>query len=338
MLTQEASQTSNQRLILEIITLSISLIALLVAGVSAYFALQSNRLSQKALLNNSWNILQSKTDSNIGKVDAFEFIVSNASFRLFHIDLTCGGECRPYLNELNLSSQMFDKEVNLSNINLTAAQLKDAKFTNIMLENSIFSRSDLSSAIFDETKLNGSNFVGANLRSAKFNNMNLENISFQGVQMRFADFAKTNMQRVSFTNANMWEVDFMDLTIKNSDFKDAYALDINFSGIRLDDVDFSGTNLTSTNFTNAYLTNVNFNETNVSETNFTNSEMINITKAGSWAWKDKPPTGTSKGRQNAFLPDYWCTRSPEASDAYKKVTSGLDKHESFLSQYCVDIL
>ena len=336
--TQEASQTSNRRLILEIITLSISLIALVVAGVSAYFAFQSNRLSQEALLNNSWNILQAKTHSNIGKVSAFEFIIRNASFQLLDIDLTCGGECSPYLNNLNFSSEMFGKEVNLSNINLTGAQLKNAKFTNIMLEDSSFSRSDLSSAVFEETTLNRSKFVGATLRSAKFNNMNLKNINFQGSQIHFTDFTKTDMQKVDFTNADMWKVAFIDLTILDSDFKDAYAGNINFSGNRLDDVDFSGTNLTLTNFTNAYLTNVNFGGTNVSETNFTNSEISNITKAGSWAWKDRPPTGILKGRQNVFLPDYWCTKSPEAEDSYKKVTSGLDRHESFLSQHCVDTL
>lgn len=332
--TQESSQTSNQGL--KIATLFISVVALVAACVSAYFAFQSNRLSQQALLNNSWNTLQSKTDSNIGKVNALEFIVRNAPFQLLDIDLTCEGECSPYLNELTLSSQMFGKEVDLSNINLTEAQLKNAKFTNIVLENSIFSRSNLSSAVFEETTLNRSNFVGANLESAKFNNMNLKNISFQGAQMRFADFTKTNMQRASFTNANMWKVDFIDLMIMDSDFRDAYVANTNFSGTRLEIVDFSGTDLTLTNFTNAYLIRVNFDRTNISETNFTNSEMSKITKAGSWAWKDRPPTGTPKGRQNVFLPHYWCTRSPKAEDFYNKVTSGLDRHESFLSQHCVD--
>lgn len=201
----------------------------------------------------------------------------------------------------------------LSEVNLSSADMEGARFNNALIEGSIFSsasltRADFSGArindsIFQKAQMSSTQFVRTEIRDSRFNdaplkqsvfqNAFLTNVKFNGSDLGHSSFSETDFDRVDFSHAslegsdlsgnNFYEVMFENtnmayVLLNLADLTHSTALDTDFSGADLSGTLFYQANLTGSRFQNADLDSVDFTGANLKFADFRNARNLRDAK------------------------------------------------------------
>ena len=139
---------------------------------------------------------------------------------------------------------------NLSEINLSGANLACTVFREAVLKNSNFEKADLRGADFWAANLNYSN-----LKKAKLNRSNLSWAEVNNVDLSLADLRDINLQSAKLRNANLLEA-----KIRTGNLQHAICPNAIFEKVDLKDANLNHANLENANFTNADLRRANLSE------------------------------------------------------------------------------
>jgi len=110
------------------------------------------------------------------------------------------------------------KNVELSKMSFTNADLEETNFKEAVLSDLDLSGSNLEDADFSGAKLTNVNFTGAKLKSANFENSILLWVNFNGANLDSAKFEESTMKGVSFKDANLDDAEFDDANKSLADF------------------------------------------------------------------------------------------------------------------------
>jgi uncharacterized protein YjbI with pentapeptide repeats len=166
-----------------------------------------------------------------------------------------------------LLTPIFGKCYDLYGINLSGANLSDAKFTGVNLSDANlsgakFTAANLSGAKFTAANLSGTKFISANLYGAELNFANLQNADLYGAKLNFANLQNTNLRNadlfeVDLRNANLWEADLRNANLWEADLRNADLIGANLAGAKLTGANLIGSALAGANLTGANLIGAN---------------------------------------------------------------------------------
>lgn len=208
---------------------------------------------------------------------------------------------------------------NLSNLDLSYANLFQVDFSNSDLSKANLSHANLSNTNFNSAYLSHANLTDANLYRANLNNTylshanltnaNLTQASLIGTYLRdaIADFVNFKATKINYQTLIdykyylVWELvnqggiqkslvgaDLSNANLKGVDFSKADLTKTNFGNSDLRGCDLSHANLTRTNFSRANLIGVNFNQTDLKSANLSGAIRNQTTQ-----FNDKLPTQTT---------------------------------------------
>lgn len=168
-------------------------------------------------------------------------------FHKTYNDLTVQNEIWTYL-ELFKNTIFYRK--NLENLHITGNKYN--------FSNTNFSHANLKNAYFKDVKLNNSMFQLANF----------DNTIFENISLRNASFDMTNLTKAQFKNIDLGYSSIISSDLSNLDLTNSYFIETDFSGSDLSGVDFTGSNLMNANFSYANLTNTKFDNAFISGAKF----------------------------------------------------------------------
>ncbi len=204
--------------------------------------------------------------------------------------------------------QHYDKDRNLSGMDLTGADLsgmdlKDADFSNAKMESVDLTRCDLSGCIFDETVLARSTLVDTILERARLDNTNLssaiiKNCSFNHASLNgvivdnpmaienctfhFAFVLRIQADRIKFVecswrNAEIKHNTMTDSVLEQCDIFESIIEKTDFFNCELDTVNLDNCELISTTFLKSRLIRLHLKNMRCSKLNFTPDNEISST-------------------------------------------------------------
>jgi uncharacterized protein YjbI with pentapeptide repeats len=157
----------------------------------------------------------------------------------------------------NVENDKEDFVFNLSNSNLSDANLKGA----------ILIGADLSFVNFSNANLVGANLEGANLFKA-----NLASVNFSGANLSFVSFIGASPSDGNFSGANLSFARLDSANLKSSKFSFT-----NLSNASLFEVDLSGADLSSSNLSNANLFEANLSGADLFDSSTVSFEQLSTT-------------------------------------------------------------
>jgi len=122
-----------------------------------------------------------------------------------------------------------DHNHNMSEKNLQAYDLRNAKFKNVDLKKFDFRGADLENANFYNADLSGANLQKVNLKGAR-----ISNVDFQGAKLKGADLENTELRKVNFTSVDLRNVNFKRVYFTGSKIIEGHLEDANFENIGWD--------------------------------------------------------------------------------------------------------
>jgi uncharacterized protein YjbI with pentapeptide repeats len=166
------------------------------------------------------------------------------------------------------------KKANLSNLDLSTVNFKQAN-----LEGANFSNSNLNNAQLVNANLQGANFLCSDLRGANLRSANLDYVIFSKAKIDsdteiayksrqiweiVNHKSKTkNLTKIDLSNANLFRADLSDLdlshaklnraNLNNANLKDAYLYKADLTGANLHNADLRNAYFSHANLTKAYL-------------------------------------------------------------------------------------
>lgn len=226
--------------VMAVVIAALALIMQLVFSGLQYFEWRAEAKSRhEERVVRAWQILTSESPGNGGMVQALEFLAKN-DISLRNIDLSCksnGGDWRekgdqkacvtgrPYLRDLDLSTENIGHSVDLTEANFDGADLINANFSGAILWNASFINSNLAGAKFKnailydatfdlmfssddsrtdrlEDEQSGADFRGAELGYTTFRDAYLDYSKFDG-ELSLAHFDNAYISNTDFSNARM---------------------------------------------------------------------------------------------------------------------------------------
>lgn len=169
---------------------------------------------------------------------------------------------------------LTNRQIDLSGISLTRANLKNVNFSDIEL-----TKTDLRESYLSDINLSRAKLRGARLCNINQNTPPIRNIDLTGAVLIHADLTGANFTRTIFRRAT---IDFAKLNAAN--LSSANFSKATFIQADLRNADLSGANLSETSFQGANLRGANLRGATFSETKIT-AEQIQSTK--SWQSLDK---------------------------------------------------
>ncbi|MFB5619799.1 MAG: pentapeptide repeat-containing protein [Nitrosopumilus sp.] len=210
------------------------------------------------------------------------------------------------LLKILLSTGNVPKRINLSNLDLSGANIPNMDFTGSNLSNSNLSNANLRGVNFSEAnltncKLESSNLTGvvfsnANLTSTKLRNSNVNNAIFFESIVKQTDFTKANLSHSNFQHAEidnarfyyadltyskLGSLDFGKLNVKGVILMGTDLSQVRLTYASLDDCDFRGTVLSGLNLSNSKLRHAKFNGVDLTRTELHNSDLSHADMSGS---------------------------------------------------------
>ncbi|WP_066737160.1 pentapeptide repeat-containing protein [Bariatricus massiliensis] len=156
-----------------------------------------------------------------------------------------GNRDKKKLLEFNLS------DADLSDANLRRANLSDADLSDANLRRANLSGADLSDANLRRANLSGADLSDANLRRANLSgadlsDANLRRANLSGADLSGADLSDANLSGANLRRANLSGADLSGADLSGADLSDADLSDADLSGADLSDANLSGANLSQT--------------------------------------------------------------------------------------------
>jgi uncharacterized protein YjbI with pentapeptide repeats len=158
----------------------------------------------------------------------------------------------------------LDIKADLSDINLSGANLSNVFFYGVDLAGTDFSRANLSNACFTEAFLLNANFTQADLThtfspeafaSADFIEANLSKAHFSGCHLVGADFTRANLTEAEFIGSDFERAYLGEANLTKASLRLTDLSEADLSGADLSGADLSGARLVETDFTDATLSN-----------------------------------------------------------------------------------
>ena len=153
--------------------------------------------------------------------------------------------------------------IDLSNTNLSYADLRCANLSNDDLSYTDLRVINLGNANLSSTNLNGANLRYANLRSANLSytdlryanlwNANLSYTDLRDTDLRYVNLRFANLRCADLRGADLRDADLRYANLMGADLRDANLKGVNLEGANLWDVDLRGTNLREANLWSANL-------------------------------------------------------------------------------------
>jgi len=192
------------------------------------------------------------------------------------------------LSKINISEQ------DLTGANLSGKDLRDIDLSNTIIRNSNLSNTNLEGKSFQGLDIRGVNFSGANMKNVDLRGASIsKTIQLGGVDcgdpdpilnyyknFRCTDTIVTNESfRTNFSNADMEYAKFGNLD--SNEYYDAFYF-VDFTNVNLNNAEFDGINFTGADFGNAKLNNVKIIDGVIISSNFKNTEMNNFSIENVW--------------------------------------------------------
>lgn len=159
---------------------------------------------------------------------------------------------RPNLSGLELSNEpgvkrslLWDssaKQINLSGINLAGADLSEAEFKTVNLQDALFTDANLSHAIMRRADLSRADLKSANLDSADFNGATLSDALLQEANLCQTNLKGAILAGVDLEGANLEEaiLSRTDLRFSNLSRANLYKADLHHANLQAANLDHAG--------------------------------------------------------------------------------------------------
>jgi uncharacterized protein YjbI with pentapeptide repeats len=147
----------------------------------------TEKQAHEATIINAWNVLTTPAPGNSGKKEAIETLAKAGKM----------------LGGIDLSTERNGGVVELEELNVSGANLNDAKFN----------------GKWDKEKNKWEN--GADLLEARFNNVRLFEADFRGANLEYAQFQDVDLRITNFNGARVGGVQFQDAWLSYSSFRGA---------------------------------------------------------------------------------------------------------------------
>ena len=187
-------------------------------------------------------------------------------------------DIKPDLSEANLSGANLRETdlggANLSKADLSRADLREANLNWADLSGANLGKADLSEANFCRADLTGTNLSGASLSRADFSEADL----------RRADLGEGNLSRADLRGADLREANLSGADLSEANFSGADLRGANLSGAALRGTHLSEANLSRADLSGAYLEYVNLMNASMVETNFEEAVLMDCRVYGISAW------------------------------------------------------
>lgn len=138
---------------------------------------------------------------------------------------------------------------------LSGREISDANLTNANLENADLSGVNLKNTNLSEANLAGATLSGANLSNVDFIDANLSDADLSEADLRMADLTMANLQNCDLSESYIGQSDMSNLCLRGADL----------SGATLPNTDLTGSNLRAADLSHADLTRVEFREADLSK-------------------------------------------------------------------------
>ena len=167
---------------------------------------------------------------------------------------------------------------NLNGTNFCRAKLSGAKFIKTYLN-----KADLCGANLPRANLNGANLIEANLneadlcgatfKEAKITMANLSKANFRGANLSEADLSESDLREAIITSANLSKANFTNTNMSGADLYGTNLSGADLTGANLTGAEVNGTKFIGANLTKTNLSGANFDEANLSGANLTDANL-----------------------------------------------------------------
>ena len=178
-----------------------------------------------------------------------------------------------YLTDIQLSKAQLNQaklsQVILQRANLQEAQLKGANLERAILEDADLSGVDLSDANLSDANLEGVNLEGANLSDANLEGANLEGANLSDANLEGANLGLANLSQAILRRANMTSAYITLTNLSGANLYQANLQQALFQGGNL-----RGANLAEANLQQAHIKGTDLTEVNLAAANLKGSKII----------------------------------------------------------------
>ncbi|MDJ0713899.1 MAG: pentapeptide repeat-containing protein [Prochloraceae cyanobacterium] len=202
---------------------------------------------------------------NIKNIEDLEYFWSKSTSPYYSLfgDLKLNQEIIIEVKDLIVSEKENLKEVNLSKIDLSFADLREAKLSFANLSSANLKYADLREAKLSSADLSFANLIGAKLRSA--------NLSF--ADLREAKLSFANLSSANLKYADLREAKLSFANLKYADLRSAKLIGANLSSADLREAKLRGANLRSANLRSANLSFADLREAELRGANLSSADL-----------------------------------------------------------------
>lgn len=167
-------------------------------------------------------------------------------------------------------------EMNLSRANLRGADLSEANLSVANLSGTILSEANLSRARLNVARLSGANLSQAKLTQANLNVANLIRADLRGAQMTQSALIRAELIRANLSGANLEEAN-----LSGADLREAALRQVKLTRATLSEANCRGAFLTGANLERANLNGADLSRTDLSGSNLRDAELrqVNLSRA-----------------------------------------------------------
>jgi Pentapeptide repeats (8 copies) len=158
-----------------------------------------------------------------------------------------------------LTDTVLFEHVNLTGANLTDAKLRNVEFNFCILKGAKLSELSLKSNL--TTNFGNTDFSGSNLTGSSFHQILFLSPNFQNASLLYSAFDKSYIHDADYRNAIIDSGKFTSSFLANADFRNAKLANADFTDSDLTNANFVGADLTGADFTGADFTGADFGDT-----------------------------------------------------------------------------
>ena len=162
--------------------------------------------------------------------------------------------------------------VDLSNTNLSGANLREASLIGANLDSALLAKADLREAYMLYANLQDANLQDADLREAYLREVNLQKANLRG-----ADLQKANLERANLWRANLQRANLVGANLQKASLQKANLQKANLRGADLQKANLERANLVGANLQKANLGGTNLAGTNLQKANLSGTSSRGLT-------------------------------------------------------------
>lgn len=167
----------------------------------------------------------------------------------------------------------YKNKLDLSEFNLTGAELASADLTQAMLYGANLTKANLEASNLTEANLELACLTGTNFERANLDKVNLYGANLDGANFLFAILTEVNFQHATMSKTNPTPPSMNKTNFTASNLKGTSLYKLNLTGISLNNAWLPESNLVEANLTAADLYNVNLKKANLRNANLTAADL-----------------------------------------------------------------